>query len=174
MVVGGKTMASKLLSAIAIVMWSGLAWADNPFSMQDNPNPAASARQQQINKIVDACEGIQQQMANRAAAQRDKVYYYARDYNAKDGFILNSPLQIYMRDVRQELDRTRQQFHRLKYRDDTQIADCVNLGEETRKRLDCFYDHTVKNDVAGMKSCSDTYDIIVDPDRYYGGTAPQK
>lgn len=117
---------------------------------------------------------IQQQMANRAAAQRDKVYFYAHDYNAKDGFILNSPLQVYMRDVRQELDRTRQQFHRLKYRDDTQIADCVNLGEETRKRLDCFYDHTVKNDVPGMRSCSDIYDIYVDPDRYYGGTSQTK
>lgn len=169
-----KSWVAGFLPALATVIWSGVACADNPFNMQDNPNPAATERQQRINKIVDVCEGIQQQMANRAAAQRDKVYYYAHDYNAKEGFILNSPLQVYMRDVRQELDRTRQQFHRLKYRDDTQIADCVNLGEETRKRLDCFYDHTVKNDVPGMRSCSDIYDIYVDPDRYYGGTAPQK
>lgn len=174
MAVRGRIGVGRFLPTLAMVMWSGVSWADNPFSMQDNPNPAAAERQRQINKIVDACEGIQQQMANRATAQRDKVYYYAHDYNAKDGFILNSPLQVYMRDVRQELDRTRQQFHRLKYRDDTQIADCVNLGEETRKRLDCFYDHTVKNDVPGMRSCSDIYDIYVDPDRYYGGTAPQK
>lgn len=145
------------------------ALADNPYDIHDHPNPQAAQAAAQHRAVVDQCSAIWDATAGRAAAQRDKVYHYANDYNAREGYILNSPLQVFMCDVRQELDRTRQQFHRMAYRTDLTVGDCVAVAAQLTKRLDCFYQHTVRNDAAGMRSCSDIYEVYVDADRHYGG-----
>lgn len=152
-----------------LIFACGTAFADNPYDMFDNPNISASINQQRINDIVDKCDGIFQRMSNRVHAQRDKVYYYAHDYNVKDGYILNSPLQIYVRDVREEMVRAQREFHKMYHDDGINLAACVNLAEKYKLRFDCYYEHTTKNDVLGMQQCSDLYEYYVVPYRYYGG-----
>lgn len=163
-----------LVALATTLMTTNPTLADNPYDIHDHPNPQAARAAARHRAVVDQCSAIWDATAGRAAAQRDKVYHYAHDYNATNGFILNSPLQIYMRDVRAELDSSRQQFHRMAYRTDLTEGDCAAVAAQLTKRLDCFYQHTVRNDAAGMRSCSDIYATHVDADRYYGGYQPRR
>lgn len=158
-----------IFTLMALTATAVPAWADNPFDLRDNPNPAMAGRQRQIGMVVEQCGRVYDAMFQRLAAQRDKVFHYAHNYNARDGFITNSPLNVFVRDTRITLISAREEFHRLYHRDDLVVDQCVNAAWRYRQVFDCFYQRTAENDVTGMRACAPAiYATMVNPDRFYG------
>lgn len=161
------------IMALAAALVTGPALADDPFDLNQHPNPDAARRITDQRAVVGQCKAVYDKLFDRVAAERDKVFHYAYDYNAKDGYIKNSPLNIYMRDTRAEMDRLDEEFRHLYHRDSMVVDDCIHVAYKYMLRFDCFYQHTTANDVPGMRTCSDIYDTYVDADRYYGGKPPE-
>lgn len=160
---------SSLVSMPLCLTPIALASADNVHDVDDHPNPAYSAQASRSRVAVLVCGEIRDRMTERLMAQRDKVFHYGYDFNAKDGYIKNTPLNLYMRYARDEISLANEEFQRAFHEPNLTVGQCEILANKYSSRLDCLYDKATKNDARGMEACSSTYMQYDDPYRYYGG-----